>query len=158
MIDQIFANGVNRPVIHTSVHQPLDRGPGLTLQVFGQNFTRLESWAEMAKPWVDYISRNCYLLQQGRNVADVAYFYGEDTPIAVQATGQYLPDAPKAYAYDFVSGHSLDLLSVDNGDLVSRGGARYKVLYLNAKSAHMTLATLRKIAAFADAGGTIVGD
>lgn len=158
MIDQIFANGVNRAVIHTSVHQPLDRGPGLSLAVFGQYFTRLESWAEMAKPWVDYIARNCYLLQQGRNVADVAYFYGEDTPVAVQAKDRYLPDVPRAYAYDFVSANALDLLSVDNGDLVSRGGARYKVLYLNAKSAHMTLTTLRKIAAFAEAGGTIVGE
>jgi len=31
----------------------------------------------MARPWVDYLSRNSYLLQQGRNFADVAYFYGE---------------------------------------------------------------------------------
>ena len=158
MIDLIFANGITRPVIHTSAHQPLDQGPGFSLQVFGQYFTRLESWAEMAKPWVDYMSRNGYLLQQGKNVADVAYFYGEETPIAIQAKGTYLTDVPKRNAYDFVSAHMLDLLSVENGDLVSAGGARYKLLYLNAKSARMTLATLQKIAAFAEAGATIVGD
>lgn len=159
MIDAIFANGVNRPVIHTSVHQPLDRGPGLSLQVFGQYFTRLESWAEMAKPWIDYVSRNSYMLQQGRNVADVAYFYGEDTPVGVQAAGEYLPDAPKRHAYDFVSADAvLNLLSVDNGEIVSRGGARYRLIYLNSKTTHMTLAVLRKLAVFAEAGATIVGD
>lgn len=158
MIDLIFANGVNRPVIHTSVHQPLDDGPGFSLQVFGQYFTRLESWAEMAKPWVDYISRNCYLLQQGRNVADVLYFYGEDAPIGVQANQRYLSDTPKRYAYDFVSGSALANLSANNGDIVSSGGARYKALYLSAKTTHMTLPTLRKLLALAEAGATIIGE
>src|SRR5205085_3158156 len=35
IIDLEFAYGVNRPVIHTSVHQPLDKAPGLTLASFG---------------------------------------------------------------------------------------------------------------------------
>ncbi len=159
MIDAIFANGVNRPVIHTSVHQPLDQGPGFSLQIFGQYFTRLESWAELAKPWVDYMSRNSYLLQQGRNVADVAYFYGEEAPIGAQAATAYLTDVPLRYAYDFVSADAvLNLLSVDGGDLISRGGARYKLIYLNAASARMSLPVLRRLAAFAEAGATIVGD
>jgi hypothetical protein len=72
---------VNRPVIHTSVHVPVDdKQPGLSLFIFGQYFNRNESWAELAKPWVDYIARSSLLLQQGRNVADVAYFHGEEAP------------------------------------------------------------------------------
>ena len=64
VIDLEFAYGVNRPVIHTSVHQPVDdKVPGLSLAIFGQYFNRHESWAEMAKPWVDYIARNSWLLQ-----------------------------------------------------------------------------------------------
>jgi hypothetical protein len=77
---------VNRPVIHTSVHVPVDdKQPGLSLFIFGQYFNRNESWAELAKPWVDYIARSSLLLQQGRNVADVAYFHGEEAPL----TGLY---------------------------------------------------------------------
>ena len=68
VIDLEFVTGVNRPVIHTSVHQPVDdKVPGLSLFIFGQYFNRHETWAEMARPWVDYISRNSFLLQQGRN-------------------------------------------------------------------------------------------
>ncbi|HEX7743546.1 MAG TPA: glycosyl hydrolase, partial [Sphingobium sp.] len=64
VIDLEFALGVNRPVIHTSVHQPLDdKVPGISFFIFGQYFNRHESWAEMAKPWVDYMARNSYLLQ-----------------------------------------------------------------------------------------------
>ena len=78
VIDLIFAYGVNRPVIHTSAHQPADdKFPGLALLIFGQYFNRHETWAEMAKPWVDYMTRSSFLLQQGRGYADVAYIYGE---------------------------------------------------------------------------------
>ena len=86
IIDLEFVTGINRPVIHTSVHQPVDdKIPGLSLFIFGQYFNRHEAWAELARPWVDYISRNSLLLQQGRNFADVGYFYGDEAPL----TGLY---------------------------------------------------------------------
>ena len=70
--DLEMASGLNRFVIHTSVHQPLDdKKPGFSLGPFGQYFTRQETWAEQAKPWMDYLARSCYLLQQGKFVADV---------------------------------------------------------------------------------------
>lgn len=160
MIDAEFVNGINRPVIHTSVHQPVDdKVPGLSLHVFGQFFTRHETWAEMARPWVDYLARNSYLLQQGRNVAEVAYFYGEEPPIGVLAQKAYPTDVPRRYAYDFVPPHAvLDALSVDGGDLVTEGGARYRVLYLGESSrSHMTLPVLKRLAHLVKEGATLVG-
>lgn len=154
VIDLEFANGINRPVIHTSVHQPVDdKKPGISLMIFGQFFTRHETWAEMARPWIDYISRSSYLLQQGKNVADIAYFHGEEAPLT-----EIFKDVPKRYAYDFVNADVLlSLLQVDNGDLVTPGGARYRALYLGGSSSKMTLSVLRRLAAFAEAGATIVG-
>ena len=53
IIDLEFVQGVNRPVIHTSVHQPVDdKVPGLSLAIFGQYFTRHETWAALARPWM----------------------------------------------------------------------------------------------------------
>src|SRR5581483_8302779 len=95
VIDFEFANGINLPVIHDSAHQPLDdKQPGLSLSFFGQFFNRHESWAELARPWIDYIARNAYLLQQGRNVADVAYFYGEEAPLTALAAAGNLRNLP----------------------------------------------------------------
>lgn len=161
MIDAEFLSGVNRPIIHTAVHQPRDdRQPGLTLGVFGQQFGRHETWAEMAGGWIDYIARNSFLLQQGRNVADVGYVYGEETPIGVIGRDAYPTDVPKRYAYDFVPPDAvLNELAVEGAEIVARqGGARYRALYLGGTSARMTLPVLRKLATFAEAGGTIVGD
>ena len=47
----------------------------MTLSIFGQYFNRNETWAEQARPWIDYLARNAFMLQQGRFAADIAYFY-----------------------------------------------------------------------------------
>ena len=159
VIDLEFAFGINRPVIHTSVHQPLDdQQPGLSLMIFGQFFNRHETWAEMARPWVDYMARTAYLLQQGRNVADVAYFYGEEAPVGVQSSEHYLPDVPTSHAYDFVSAHAVtEVLEVTDGDLVAPSGARYEALFLGGMSERMTLPLLRRLAELVDQGATVIG-
>ena len=159
VIDLEFASGINLPIIHTSVHVPVDdKKPGLSLLIFGQYFNRNDSWAEMAKPWIDYIARNSYLLQQGVNVADVGYFYGEDSPSVGLTTKTYFKDVPQKYAYDFINPSTLTgRLIVDDGTIVASPSARYKVLYLGGNSGQMTLKSLRKLAQLAEAGATIVG-
>lgn len=159
VIDTEFAHGVNRIVIHTSPHQPVDdKKPGLSLRHIGQFFTRHETWAEMAKPWIDYISRSSYLLQQGRFAADIAYFVGEDSPAGTLASEGRLGDLPKRYGWDFVNASAIvDLFKVQDGYLVTEGGARYKVLYLSGSSGKMTLPVLRRIASLAEQGASIVG-
>jgi hypothetical protein len=158
VIDLEFASGVNRPIVHTSVHQPVDdKVPGLSLMVFGQYFNRHESWAEMAKPWVDYMARTGYLLQQGRDHADLAYFYGEDMPITSLFEHGVPADLPTRYAYDFVNADIIaSRMRVADGQLAA-GNARYRALYLGGASRVMTLATLQRIAALVEAGATVIG-
>jgi hypothetical protein len=159
VIDLEFALGINRPVIHTSVHQPLiDRKPGIPLIIFGQYFTRTETWAEQAGPWVSYLSRNAHLLQQGRFFADVAYFYGEEAPLVSLFGNQPLQDVPEGYGYDFVNSHALlNLFAVDKGELTVPSGMRYKVLHLGGASRRMTLPVLRKLRELVSAGATVIG-
>ena len=105
--DKELAMGLNRFVIHTSVHQPVnDKVPGLGLGPFGQWFTRHETWAEIAKPWITYLARSSYMLQQGKFVADVIYFYGEDSNITA-LFGNKAPDVPAGYNFDYVNADAL---------------------------------------------------
>ncbi len=121
--DLELANGLNRFVIHTSPHQPVDNKiPGLGLGPFGQWFNRHETWSGQAKAWTDYLARSSYLLQQGKFVADVVYYYGEDNNITA-LFGAGLPDIPEGYNYDFINPHALiNLLQVREGKLVTPSG------------------------------------
>lgn len=157
--DMEMANGLNRFVIHTSVHQPVnDKIPGLGLGPFGQWFTRHETWAEEAGPWIDYLSRSCFMLQQGKFIADIAYFYGEDNNIT-GLFGEKLPDIPEGYNYDFVNADALvNMLSVANGSIITPGGMNYKVLVLDPNSRYMTLNVLRKIRDLVKSGAIVIGE
>ena len=160
VIDLEFALGVNRPVVHTSVHQPLvDKKPGLSLAIFGQYFNRNETWAEQARPWVDYMARNAFMLQQGRFFADVAFFEGEEAPLTGLYGEHLMPDAPHGYGFDFINAEMLaHRLSVQDGALVAPSGARYRLLYLGGSSRKMTLATLRRIDELVHAGAVAAGE
>lgn len=159
VLDLEFALGVNRIVIHTSPHQPVDYWkPGLSLQVFGQAFTRHNTWAEMAGPWIDYMARSAFLLQQGINVADVAYFYGEDGSPTALFQKHPVTDAPTRHAFDYVGALPLATIAgVEDGELVFPSGARHKALYLGGSSSRMTLPTLRRLQALVQAGLTVIG-
>ena len=158
--DMELANGLNRFVIHCSVHQPVnDKIPGLGLGPFGQWFTRHETWAEQAKPWTTYLARSSYMLQQGKFVADVAYFYGEDNNITA-LFGDKLPAVPSSCNYDFVNADILvNILSVNKkGQLITPGGMSYRLLALDANSMYMSLPVLRKISEMVKAGASVAGE
>ncbi len=159
IIDREFVLGVNRVVFHTSVHQPVDdKQPGLSLMIFGQHFNRHETWADMAKPWVDYVSRTSFMLQQGRNHADVAYIYGEDAPLTAQFQTRDIADAPQQWAYDFVNAQMLkDIFTVEDGMISAPSGAQYKAMMVGGPDRAMTLGTLKRIAELADAGVPLIG-
>lgn len=155
--DLELASGINRFVIHTSVHQPTDDRPGMTLGPCGQWFTRNETWAGEAHAWTDYLSRSVYLLQQGRFVADIVYYYGEDDNVTSLFANK-LPAIPEGYNYDFINPDALiRLLQVKNGRLVTPGGMQYRVLVLDENARRMSLPVLRKLRGLVDEGAIVTG-
>jgi len=156
--DKELAMGLNRFVIHTSVHQPLlDKRPGLALGPFGQWFNRNETWAEQAKPWVSYLARSSYLLQQGRFDADIAYFYGEGSNLTA-LFGRKGPDIPAGYNFDYINADALThILTFKDGQLATPSGMRYRVLALDPHSEHMSLSVLKKISDLVQAGAIVIG-
>lgn len=157
--DEIFAHGINRILVHESHHQPFsDKAPGLELGFFGQFFNRNDTWAEEAGPWVSYLSRTSYLLQQGQAVADVAVFYGEDQNLTERYQYTFNREVPAGYALDYINPEALlRLLSVRDGRLITPGGASYRVLYLPAYVTRVTLPVLRKLRDLVKAGAILVG-
>lgn len=158
--DLEMASGLNRFVIHTSVHQPLDdKKPGFSLGPFGQYFTRQETWAEVGgKAWMSYLGRSCYLLQQGRNVADILYYYGENNNIT-WISREKLPSIPAGYEFDYINSSALlNAIKVQNGKLVAQSGNTYSMLVLDESAKLMTLSVLKKIRDLVKAGVKVAGE
>ncbi len=156
--DSEFLNGINRFMIHESAHQPLiGKAPGLTLGPYGQWFNRNETWAEEAGPWMDYIARSSFLLQQGHFGADLVYFYGEDSNLT-SIFGGKAPEIPAGYGFDYVNADGLihELRAAD-GRITTASGMSYRVLGLDPYSRRMSLPVLRAIARLAEEGAVIEG-
>lgn len=156
--DEIFALGVNRMLLHESHLQPFaDKKPGLMLGIYGQFFNRNETWAEQARPFVDYLARTSQMLQQGRFIADIAYFYGEEENLTQRFELHPQQDVPAGYGFDYVNREVLlSRLQVRDGELVTDSGMRYRMLYVPADIRRMSLPVVRRIAELVKAGAVVV--
>jgi hypothetical protein len=155
--DYWLAQGINRLIFHTSAHQPLDTKPGNTM--VGTHINRNITWAEQAAPFMTYLARSSFLLQQGKPVADLLYLLNEGAPSTMPFWGAGLePAPPPGFDYDYANADVvLSRLAVTpDGMLVLPDGVRYRVLVL-PQIDRMTLPVLRKIAELVRAGATVVG-
>ncbi len=156
--DVMLSNGLNRFVIHTSVHQPLETPPGLGLGPVGQWFTRHETWAEQAKPWMDYLARSSYMLQQGKFVADIIYIYGQGTNLTYLFRNG-MPSIPEGYNYDFLNAGAVpNVLNAEDGEIATETGMDYNLLVLDESTRYMSLPVLRAILEMVEAGANVVGN
>jgi hypothetical protein len=152
--DWALTEGINHFVLHLYIQQPDDnRKPGMNAW-FGTEFNRHNTWFSQADSYFDYLRRCQHVLQQGKYVADVCYFIGEDTPIM---TGERVPEIPKGYSYDYINAEViLNRLSVKDGRFVLPDGMSYKVMVLPPFTT-MRPELLKKIEKLVQQGGIILG-
>lgn len=152
--DWAFCEGINHYVLHVYIHQPDERRPGVNAW-FGTDFNRNSTWFESGTSWVEYVRRCCAMLQQGRNVADVAYFIGEDAP---KMTGVRKPELPAGYNFDYINADVIRKdLRVKDGKLVLPNGTTYRLLVLPDQQT-MRPELLEKIRDLAADGAAIFGN
>lgn len=161
LADQDFARGINRIVFHTSDLQPfVDNAhkPGMTLGPYGQDYTRNITWAEQAVAWNTYLARCSFLLQQGKPVSDVAYFYGEDAPATVPFWKKIDPALPTHYDFDYVNADVLlHGANATPGHLWLASGMNYRLLVLPNDLHVISLPLLRQIHILVAHGAVLLG-
>jgi hypothetical protein len=126
--DRFFTEGINNTLLHVYIEQPYeDKFPGVNTG-FGNEFNRHNTWFYDMDIFLKYIKRCNMMLQQGKYVADVAYFISEDAP---KMTGTRDPELPRGYSYDYINGEVIKTrLTVKNGELVLPDGLSYHILVL----------------------------
>ena len=108
---------------------------------------------------MQYLGRSSYMLQQGKNVADILYYYGENTNITLVCKDK-LPTIPAGFEFDFVNSSALlNVIQPKDGKLVTSNisKAMYEILVLDESAKFMTLPVLKKIKTLVDAGVKVFG-
>ncbi len=124
--DRFFTEGINATLLHVYIQQPDDRVPGINAN-FGNEFNRKNTWYSQMDVFAKYLKRCNYMLQQGRYVADVAYFISEDAP---KMNGEMVPALPYGYSFDYINAEVLLASDVEDGKLILPSGMVYSVLVL----------------------------
>lgn len=153
-LDRAFAQGINNTLLHVYIQQPdQDKMPGMNAY-FGTEFNRNNTWFYEMDDFLKYIKRSNLLLQQGKYVADIAYFIGEDAP---KMTGIQEPALPNGYSFDYINGEVIKTrLAVKNGNLVLPDGMKYRILVL-PKLETMRPELLKKIKELVRQGAIVLG-
>jgi len=155
--DKACCEGLNLLVWHAFVCSPAEEGlPGI--QYFaGTHFNPNSTWWSRSGPFMAYINRCQFLLQQGLFVADACYYYGDHVPNFTQLKSSDPAGVLPGYDYDVLTEEALlERMKVQDGRLVLPDGMSYRVLVLRDNAA-ISLPVLRKLKEFAAVGATILG-
>ncbi len=126
--DRFFTEGINATLLHLYIQQSdTTLYPGLNAW-FGNEFDSHNTWFSHFDLFTTYLKRCNYMLQQGLNIADVAYLIGEDAP---KMTGMQHPALPQGYQFDYINAEVLNNgAKVKDGKITLPHGTSYKVLVL----------------------------
>jgi len=135
--DQVFLDGINHFVWHTFTCSPDKFGVPGGEYFAGTHINRNVTWFNDARPFVDYLARCQYMLQQGLPVVDIAVWGGNRV---YQHWGHYREkpydssslSIPQGYNYDLINTEVLlGRCKAENGRIVLPDGMSYAVLILN---------------------------
>ncbi|MBC8005880.1 MAG: hypothetical protein H7X84_10435 [Verrucomicrobia bacterium] len=139
--DKVFAQGINRLILHHWVHQPFDDRyqPGMGMGWWGTHFGRNQTWFEPAKAFFTYLARCQALLQYGEQPSDylcVGKVQGFSDLISVT---------------DFIK----EKITVENGKIVLPSGRVYPFMVFPGDG-YILPEVARKIKQLVSKGATIV--
>ncbi|RYX80607.1 hypothetical protein EON83_27855 [bacterium] len=151
--DWAYCQGISQFVLHLVISQPDERRPGISAW-FGTEFNRHNTWFNQSKNFFDYLTRSQFMLQQGKSVADVAYFIGEDTP---KMSGLQQPALPYGYSYDFINADVINnRLKLKNGRFTLPDGMSYRLIVI-PDGVSIRPETLKKLRDLVAQGGAVWG-
>jgi hypothetical protein len=152
--DRFFAEGINNTLLHVYITQPYEeKNPGMNAW-FGNEFNRKNTWFSQMDLYTQYLKRTNFMLQQGLNVADAAYFIGEDAP---KMTGVTDPALPAGYQFDYMNAEVIEkFMTVQDGLITLPHGTKYRILVL-PKLETMRPELLEKIKKLVNDGAKILG-
>ena len=155
--DRALGEGLNRLVWHAFVCSPAAMGlPGQ--QYFaGTHINPNSTWWPVSGPFLSYLNRCQFLLQQGLFVADTCQYYGNGVPNFTQLKSADTARVLPGFDYDVATEEVLlTRMAARDGRVVLPDGMSYRLLVL-PNSDHISLPALRKLKTLVAAGSAVLG-
>ena len=154
--DHEVCAGLNRVYFHTFTSSPTDMGLPGQEYFAGTHINPRVTWWDESGPFIDYLRRVQSVVQNGRFVADVLYYYGDHVPNVFPYKQADPAGAMPGFDYDVVDETVLLRLKVKGGRIVTPTGMRYRVLVLPGHKV-LSLEALEKVKRLLRAGATVIG-
>jgi len=155
-MDHEFCSGLNMIFFHTFTCSPKEMGIPGQEYFAGTHVNPQVTWWEYSDAFIDYINRCHFLVQQGKFVADVLYYYGDHVPNLAQLKEADPAKVLPGFDYDVTDENILLLLKVEAGRILVPGGVRYRLLVLPDHKV-LSLAALEKVDQLLGRGASVLG-
>jgi hypothetical protein len=156
--DKAACEGLNLLVWHAMVCSPDEAGLPGNQYFAGTHFNPGTTWWEKSGPFLNYINRCQWMLQQGNFVADVCYYYGDNIPNFTQRRATDPAQLGPGYDYDVITTEVLvGQSSVEDGKIKLPSGMTYRLLVLHNRPV-MSPDALKQVQKLVQAGATVVGE
>ncbi|GAT33025.1 glycosyl hydrolases family 2, sugar binding domain [Terrimicrobium sacchariphilum] len=160
--DLAFLKGMNQASLHSMMHQPDERQPGLTLQGFGQHFQRHNTWWTLARDWLSELARKQYIFQNSSSFHDILIYYGDTLPRSELNLSKFvLPENVQPLFIDHDT--LINRISVKDGMLRLDNAGTFACLILPGSTmfssgSALRVDTLQCLSKLVDAGATLIGE
>jgi hypothetical protein len=155
-MDHELCSGLNMIFFHTFTCSPKEMGIPGQEYFAGTHVNPQVTWWEYADAFIYYINRCQFLVQQGKFVADVLYYYGDHVPNLVQLKEADPAKVLPGYDYDVTDENILLQLKVEASRILVPGGVRYRMLVLPDHKV-LSMAALEKVSQLLGQGATVLG-
>lgn len=156
--DQALTEGLNRLFWHEFTSSPAKYGLPGEEYFAGTHLNPNVTWWGQAGNFLRAFNRAQFLMQQGKSVSDLLYFYGDQVPGFARLRSDDPAHVLPGYDYDVVNEDALlNRMQMDGADLHTPEGLHYRALALPA--AHrISYAALVWIGEFVKQGGVVIGE
>jgi hypothetical protein len=154
--DHEIAAGLNRMYFHTFTASPPEMGLPGQEYFAGTHVNPQVTWWEQSGAFIDYMHRTQSVVQEGKFVADVLYYYGDHVPNVFPLKHSDPAGVMPGFDYDVTDETILLQLKLQEGKIVVPGGVKYRVLVLPDHKV-LSMAVLKKVESLLKQGAQIIG-
>ncbi len=154
--DHEICAGLNRMYFHTFTCSPPEMGLPGQEYFAGTHVNPQVTWWKQSGAFIDYMHRTQSVVQEGKFVADVLYYYGDHVPNVFPFKHSDPAGVMPGFDYDVTDETIFLQLEMKDGKIIVPGGIEYRVVVLPDHKV-LSMSILEKVEELLQQGAQVIG-